>query len=167
MRRWGRRRSRRSRWLDGESRRRRSDMMRKPVRDPTPTNPLPLQDAVADHFRLGNPDGVGVCHSQELHLCPDTIDGSGHAQGGQDPPVVGLEYWQACPQVQISMKDRQHPPRESHAKVAGLTGSRTRHSALGYRLYQHAPEAHVNTNIIHLKHRGTTLYNKRRGNSEV
>lgn len=78
--------------------------------DPHPYEPVVLlQDAVANDYRLGNTDGVGVRHSQKLHLCSDTIDGSGHPQGCQDPPVVGLEYRQACPQVQIPMKDRQRP----------------------------------------------------------
>lgn len=43
--------------------------------------------------RLGNSAGVGVRHSQELHLYSSAINGCRNAQGCQGAPILGLEYW--------------------------------------------------------------------------
>jgi hypothetical protein len=42
--------------------------------------------------RLSNPAGVGVRHSQELHLYSSAPNGCRNAQGCQGAPILGLEY---------------------------------------------------------------------------
>jgi hypothetical protein len=42
--------------------------------------------------RLGNSAGVGVRHSQKLHLYSSAVNGRRNAQGCQGTPILGLEY---------------------------------------------------------------------------
>lgn len=60
---------------------------------------LDLPKLTKGNCRSGDADGVGIRYSQELHLRPDTIDRSGHPQGGQDSPILGLEHRKAYAQA--------------------------------------------------------------------
>jgi hypothetical protein len=41
---------------------------------------------------LGNSAGVGVRHSQKLHLYSSAVNGRRNAKGCQGAPILGLEY---------------------------------------------------------------------------
>lgn len=63
---------------------------------------------ISTSYRLSDAARAGVCHSQELLLRPHTTDRRGHAEGGQDAEIMGLEHWETCPEVPLNDNNDQH-----------------------------------------------------------
>lgn len=98
--------------------------------------------------RSGDADGAGVRYSQELHFYSDTLDGSGHPEGGQDPPILGLEHRQAYSQAQVPMKDGQYPHERLIPKLVNGLASHTHHT-FTFTIMHYRP-----ANTIHVNNRG-------------